>query len=78
MEGFGDMAHSSMEEPSNRKGPSWPEPQPRLEFAANLDILRAIAALLVLLVTDAATAAANDANGGMSDPFQPLGTEPHR
>jgi hypothetical protein len=43
------MARSSMEELSDREGASRRGPQPRLEFAANLDILRSIAVLLVLL-----------------------------
>ena len=42
-----DLAHSSMEEPSAR-GRS-PRHEPQLEFRANLDILRSIAVLLVLL-----------------------------
>jgi len=43
------MASSSMEVPSNREGLPRHEPQPQLEFPANLDILRSIAVLLVLL-----------------------------
>jgi peptidoglycan/LPS O-acetylase OafA/YrhL len=42
-----DLAYSSMEEPSARGGPLRHEPQ--LDFRANLDILRSIAVLLVLL-----------------------------
>lgn len=44
-----DMAYSSTGVPSNQNRPPRYEPQPRLDFSANLDIVRGIAVLLVLL-----------------------------